>query len=103
MRHFDGLRAFLVRVAGSTFLVAAILGLGLGPAFTTASDLAGQLDEACASDCKNRGYDAEHCDTTCWVTPGARLPTSGVSPQCMTECRERGGKAADCLPLCRVR
>lgn len=103
MRHFDGLRAFLVRVAGPVFILPAILSIGFAPSFAAASDLPGQLDAACASDCKSRGYEAEHCDATCWVTPGARLPTSGVSPQCMTECRERGGKAADCLPVCRVR
>lgn len=95
IRHFA-----LIRMMFSVF-GGAVLGSFLG--FAAAQDrTGGQLDSACASDCAASGYDAKLCGQVCWVPdPGKAAKGEAIDWRCMTGCRERGGKLADCRLSCR--
>lgn len=81
----------------------AILGGFLG--FAAAQDGApGRLDTDCVGRCTANGYDTAFCGQVCWVPdPASSAKSEGLDWNCMTGCRERGGRAEDCLVSCRRR
>ncbi len=84
-------------------LVGAALGAGLGIA-STQDGTPGQLDMDCAGRCTANGYAAEFCGQVCWVPdPQYAAKGDGLDWKCMTGCRERGGRAEDCMASCRRR
>lgn len=86
-----------------TVVIAAVLGGFLGFAFAQ-DDTPGQLDTACAARCSANGYDAEFCGQVCWIPdPQYAAKGDGLDWKCMTGCRERGGRAEDCMASCRRR
>lgn len=96
-QHPDRLRFSVALLAG------AILGGFLG--FASAQDgTPGQLDTACAARCTGNGYDAGFCGQVCWIPdPAMAAKADGLDWKCMTGCRERGGRAEDCMASCRRR
>jgi hypothetical protein len=99
---------FLTRCSSFIQLVFPVLGgvlLGGFLGFASAQDgTPGQLDTACASLCTANGYDAEFCGQVCWVPdPQYAAKGDGVDWKCMTGCRERGGRAEDCMVSCQRR
>ena len=92
----------LIRLA---FLVFGGVFLGAFLGFASAQDgQPGQLDTACAARCTGNGYDAEFCGQVCWIPdPAVAAKGDGLDWKCMTGCRERGGRAEDCLVSCRRR
>ena len=81
----------------------AILGGFLG--FASAQEGAsGQLDTACLGRCSANGYEAEFCGVVCLVPDPTRAGKSeNLDWNCVKGCRERGGRAEDCLTSCRRR
>lgn len=91
-------------------LAACLLMLGAAALTTAADDQAppteerppGLLDTACAAECRERGYDGEHCTKTCWVPEVAPGPPDGLIDQvCLRSCLDRGGRFQTCKPGCQ--
>jgi hypothetical protein len=92
----------LIRIGISIF-AGAVLGGFLG--FASAQDgTPGQLDTACHANCTANGYDPGFCSQVCWVPDPAVAAKGGpLDWTCMTSCRQRGGRAEDCMNSCRRR
>jgi len=95
-------RSSLIRLAFPV-LGSVLLGGFLG--FASAQDgVPGHLDTACAARCTANGYESEFCGQVCWIPdPVTAAKSEGLDWKCMTGCRERGGRAEDCLVSCRRR
>lgn len=89
----------------AALLAGGVLGASLGITFALAQDRPpGSLDTECAGRCTANGYDAEFCGLVCWV-PDAEVAARSypLNWNCFSSCRERGGRAEDCMPACRQR
>lgn len=95
-------RGFASR-ACAALLAGALLGGSVSAAL--AQDRPpGQLDLACSATCTARGNDGAYCGEVCWVPdPEVAARSHPVDWDCYTSCRERGGRARDCMPACRPR
>jgi hypothetical protein len=79
-------------------------GCGLIVSVQAQEQLPGQPDIVCASNCASLGYAAEYCAKVCRVPERPRVPAGEVTDwSCMTACAQRGGKYAECKPVCRLR
>jgi hypothetical protein len=90
-------RIFLAAICG------ALLGGFLG--FASAQEgPSGQLDTACYGRCTANGYQAGFCGEVCLVPdPTLAAKGDGLDWKCMTGCRERGGRAEECMVSCQRR
>ncbi|MGH8222469.1 MAG: hypothetical protein ACREQZ_05800 [Woeseiaceae bacterium] len=82
-------------------LSSAALGAFLG--YASAQDTAaGRLDPDCAGRCTANGYEAEFCQSVCWVPdPAEAAEGDRLDWKCFEACAQRGGKARDCVASCR--
>ena len=87
-------------------LVAAICGATLGGflAFASAQETQdGWLNVDCAGRCAANGYEAEFCQSVCWVpNPTTAAEGDNLNWKCFEACGQRGGTTRTCLANCRI-
>lgn len=86
-------------------LLAALCGATLGGflAFASAQESQdGWLNADCADRCAANGYEAEFCQSVCWVpNPAAVAEGDNLDWKCFEACVKRGGTTRTCLASCR--
>lgn len=95
-------RSSLIRLVFPV-LAGAFLGGFLG--FASAQEgVGGRLDPQCAARCAANGNETAFCAQVCWAPdPEVAARNEPVDWRCYSSCRERGGRAADCMASCRHR
>jgi hypothetical protein len=95
------------RVLAFRYAVAVLAGGLLGGILGIASaqeTRPGSLDTNCAAKCVADGNRSEFCGEVCWVLdPAIAARSEPVNWPCYSSCRERGGRPAECMPVCRRR
>ena len=93
---------FVVRLAAAA-AIGGIVG-GFLRLASAQDRTAGVLDEKCAVECSEHGYDPEFCGRVCWIPdPAMAARGSSIDWTCMNDCKATDVREEDCRQRCKRR